>query len=130
MYLLKLPVKTKIRMHRTCSLIPALHYHLVRRPFSASLDSTILGCHLQIENKPCLACLTLSQTVIFRLFQNEEFADDNFEFDENSEKFSKSLENTGKRRNCLLRSISPFSTVFSKDLHCRHVKTRACLEMG
>ena len=28
--------------------------------------------------------------------------------------------------NCLLQAISPFPTVFSKDLYCRHVKTRAC----
>ena len=33
----------------------------------------------------------------------------------------------GKRRNYLLRAISPFPTVFSKDMSCRHVKTRACL---
>ena len=33
----------------------------------------------------------------------------------------------GKRRNCSSRAISPFPTVFSKDLYCRHVKTRACL---
>ena len=31
----------------------------------------------------------------------------------------------GKRRNCLLQAISPFPTVFSKDLYGRHVKTRA-----
>ena len=31
----------------------------------------------------------------------------------------------GKRRNCSLRAISPFPTVFSKDL-----KTRVCLEMS
>ena len=35
-----------------------------------------------------------------------------------------------KRRNCLLQAISPFPTVFSKDLYCRHVKTRACLGKG
>ena len=29
-----------------------------------------------------------------RLFQTEEFADDNFKFDENSKKFSKRVENT------------------------------------
>ena len=33
----------------------------------------------------------------------------------------------GKRRNCSLRAISPFPTVFSKDMYCRQVKTRACL---
>ena len=36
----------------------------------------------------------------------------------------------GKRRNCSLRAISPFPTVFSKHLHCRHVKTRAPLGKG
>ena len=35
-----------------------------------------------------------------------------------------------KRRNCSSRAISPISTVFSKDLYCRHVKTMACLEKG
>ena len=35
-----------------------------------------------------------------------------------------------KRRNCSLQAISPFPTVFSKDLHNRHVKTRACLGKG
>ena len=36
----------------------------------------------------------------------------------------------GKRRNCSLQAISPFPTVFSKDLYCRHVKTRACFWKG
>ena len=36
----------------------------------------------------------------------------------------------GKRRNCSLRAVSPFPTVFSKDLYCRHVKTRAGLGKG
>ena len=31
---------------------------------------------------------------------------------------------SGKKRNCSLQAISPFPTVFSKDLYCRHVKTR------
>ena len=30
----------------------------------------------------------------------------------------------GKMRNCLLRAISPFPTVFSNDFHMRHVKTQ------
>ena len=34
----------------------------------------------------------------------------------------------GKRSN--LQAISPFPTVFSKDLLSRHVKTRACLGKG
>ena len=33
----------------------------------------------------------------------------------------------GKGRNCSLGAISPFPTVFSKDLNCGHIKTRACM---
>ena len=36
----------------------------------------------------------------------------------------------GKWRNCSLRAISPFPTMFSIDLYCRHVKTKACLGKG
>ena len=32
-----------------------------------------------------------------------------------------------KRRNWLYQAISPFPTVFSKDLYCKHVKAKACL---
>ena len=44
----------------------------------------------------------------------KEFADDNFNFIENGRKLIKLVENK----------------VFSKDLFCRHVKTRACLGKG
>ena len=45
----------------------------------------------------------------------KKFADENSKFDENGRKFSKRVENTvGKGE------ISPFPTVFSKDLYCRH----------
>ena len=55
----------------------------------------------------------------------KEIADDNFKLDENGRKFSEHVENiVGKG------AISPYPTVFSKDWYCRHVKTRACLEMG
>ena len=60
----------------------------------------------------------------------KEFADDNFKFDEGSRMLFKQVENTGERRNCSLQAISPFPTVFSKDLYFRHVKTRACLGKG
>ena len=59
----------------------------------------------------------------------KEFADNNLKLDENGRKLSKQIENTaGERRNCSLRAISPIPTVFSKDLYCRHVKTRAYLD--
>ena len=51
----------------------------------------------------------------FYTFKLKEFADDNSKFDENDGKFSKWIENTGKRRNCSLQAFSPFPAVFSKD---------------
>ena len=42
----------------------------------------------------------------------KEFPDDNFRFYENGRKFS-----SGKRRNCSLQAVSPFSVVFSNDTH-------------
>ena len=60
-----------------------------------------------------------------------KFTDDNFKLNENRRKFFKWVENTvGKRRNCSSRAISPFPTVLSKGLYCKHVKTRACLGKG
>ena len=76
-----------------------------------------------------LTTLTLPQMTNFTLFQTERVC--NFKCHENGRKFSKSLENTvGKGENCLLQAISPFSTVFTKDLYCRHVKCRDCLGKG
>ena len=44
---------------------------------------------------------------------------DFFADDKKSRNISRRVENTvGKRRNCSLRAISPFPTVFSKDLFC------------
>ena len=55
-------------------------------------------------------------------------ADDNSKFDENGRKFFKQVENTvGKGEIARSEQFFIFPTVFSKDLHCRHVKTRACL---
>ena len=56
-----------------------------------------------------------------------EFADNNFKLDDKARKFSKQVENTvgkgeiARYEQCLL------FPVFSKGLHRRHVKTRACL---
>ena len=59
----------------------------------------------------------------------KEFADDNVKFNQNGKKkvFQTSRKHCGKRRNCSLQAISPFPTVFSKDLCCRHVINMACL---
>ena len=79
--------------------------------------------------------LTLSQITNFRLFQPERVADNNFKFDENGRKFSKRVENTvGKAEIACYEKLRYeqflLFTVFSRDLYCRHVKTRACLGKG
>ena len=61
----------------------------------------------------------------------KEFADDHFQFDGNGGKFFKWVENTqGKDEIAQAQAISPFPTVFSKDVYCRHLKTRACFGKG
>ena len=39
----------------------------------------------------------------------------------------KGQKHRGKRRHYILQAISPFPTMFSKDLYCRHGKTNTCL---
>ena len=58
------------------------------------------------------------------------FADDNFEFNENGGKLFEGVENTGKRRSCLLRALSPFPTVFSKRLILQTSKNNGLLGSG
>ena len=73
--------------------------------------------------------LTFSQTSNFRLFKAQEFAGDGFRFDENGRKFFQQVENTVRREIARNKQFLLFS-VFSKDLNCRHVKTRACFGKG
>ena len=78
-----------------------------------------------ILSKTKIIILTLSQTTNFRLFQTERVSDDNFKFDGNGRKFSKKVENTvGKG------AISPFPTVFSGDMYCRHIKNQGLFGKG
>ena len=61
----------------------------------------------------------------------KEFADNNSKFDENGGKFSKSVaKHCGKRRNCSLQAISPFPTVFSKDLYLQTRKNQGLFGKG
>ena len=73
---------------------------------------------------------TLSQTTNFRL-QTEKVHRRQLQIRSKWHKLLHMVEKScGKRRNCSLRAISPFPAVFSKDLYCTHVKTRACLRKG
>ena len=74
--------------------------------------------------------------VVVNPFPNDKFkklkqyADDNFEFDENGRMFSKRVGNAvGKGEIARYEQFLLFP-VFSKDLYCRHVKTSACVGKG
>ena len=70
---------------------------------------------------------SLSNDKILVWSKQKWFADDNSKFEENNKVLQTGRKHCGKRRNCFSRAISPFPTVFSKDLYCRHVETRAYL---
>ena len=71
--------------------------------------------------------LILSQKQIYYSSKLKEFADDYFKSDENGRNFYKWLENTvGKGEIAGNEQFLLFPQGFSKDLYCRHVKTRAC----
>ena len=60
----------------------------------------------------------------------KEFTDDEFKFDDNGRTFSKRVENPVVKGEIAYYEQFLLPTVFSKDLYCRHVKTRACLGKG
>ena len=74
--------------------------------------------------------LTLSQTTNFRLFQTKRVCRRQFQIDENGIKFCKQVENTVGKEEIARYEQFILSPVFSKDLYCRHVKTRNCLRKG
>ena len=69
-----------------------------------------------------LTVFNLSQLTKLDSSKLKNFADDLWKFDENGGKFS--MQKGSKR------AISPFPMVFTKDLYCKHIKTRACLGKG
>ena len=96
-----------------------------------SIDLWRKGLNLQLCDKDLVeGFYPITRQQILDSSKLKEFADDNFKFDENSRKFSKRVETSGKRRNCLLRAISPFPTVFSKGSFPRGVKMCHCVGMG
>ena len=75
--------------------------------------------------------LTHYQMTNFRLFQTEGVCRQQFQI---LRKWKKVIQtgrkHCGKRRNCSLRAISPFPTVFSKGLFPWGVKRCHCVGMG
>ena len=95
--------------------------------WSQSILATFIT-KVEIKKKNFDSCTSwqwyhFSSIILSRLntFQNDTFLDSSIlkEFADDNVKFHK---NGGK-----LWVISPFTTVFSKDLYCKHVKNRACL---
>ena len=71
-----------------------------------------------------------TQTKNFRLFQTEQFADDNYKHDENGGEFSNRVENTvGKGEIARCEQFLLFQQR-GQDLYRRQVKSRACLGKG
>ena len=61
----------------------------------------------------------------------KDFADDNLKFEEKRLRVIQTgRKHCEKRRNCSLRAISPFPTVFSKGLFPMGVKRSHCVGMG
>ena len=79
---------------------------------------------IAVSTKP----LTHYQTTNFRLFQTERVCRRQFEIWQKWQKvIQRGRKHCGKRRNCSLRAISPFPTVFSKGLFPRGVKRCHCV---
>ena len=135
---------SKIRLQILSSLI--LIYILQNRSWSRSLEpkasqSPSAENNRQVTNfvkQPVTICKDKEMTGLnsFPIKQVldssklKELADDNFTFDENGRMFSKWVENTvGKGEIARYEQFLLFS-IFLKELYCRHIKTRDCLEKG
>ena len=69
----------------------------------------------------CFTCSTHSQTTNFRPFQIERICRQRFQFDENNRVLQTDRKHFGKRRNRLLRAISPFlHSVFKRLVQQTH----------
>ena len=76
-------------------------------------------------------CLTHYQTTNFRLFQTERVCRQQFQIWRKWQKvIQMGRKHCGERRNCSLRAISPFPTVFSNGSFPRGVKRCHCVGMG
>ena len=86
--------------------------------------------HIKFSWNDCDCTLTHYQMTNFRLFQTERVCRRQFQIWQKRQKvIQMGRKHCGKRRNCSLRSISPFPTVFSKALFPRGVERRHCVGM-
>ena len=72
----------------------------------------------------------LPKRQVFNSSKLKEFADDNFKFDVNCATFFERIENSvGKGEIACVEQFLVFP-VFSRDWHCRNVRTKACFGTG
>ena len=99
-----------------------------RLPFADSVDQNQITDRMQTELE---STLTHYQTTNFRLFQTERVCRRQFQIGGKWKKVIQTgRKHCGKRRNCSLRAISPFPTVFSKGVFPRGVRRCHCVGMG
>ena len=101
--------KTKYAAKQASASFPAMFYVLICRQFLFNLFQTTYFRLFQTQK-----CLQMTVLVLMKM----------------QKVLQTGRKHCEKRRNCSLRAISPFPTVFSKGLYCRRVKTRACLAKG
>ena len=104
-------------VHKNKTLAIAFEWWDRYRTFSSKLEQRRTD-----QNSPC-DFLTHYQTTNFRLFQTERVCRRQFQIWRKWKKVIQTgRKHCGKRRNCSLRAISPFPTVFSEGLFHRGVK--------
>ena len=131
--ILKLLIWSSPKVYRLVKSLPAFS------PFPTMFSEGILPrMTIGIQNCVVLMIWILLNSMFepipkrqIRLFQTDGVCRRQFKINKNWQKvLQMGRKYCRKRRNCSLRAISPFPTVFSKDLFCRPVKTRACLGKG
>ena len=89
---------------------------------------------MKLKCKVCLKfslkCKPFPKRQIFKSSNQREFADNNFRLHKNGGELSKRLENTVGKGEIVSNEQFLIFLVFSKDLYCKHVKTRVCLGKG
>ena len=102
------------------------------RPSPTIFSPVVFFFLLGLQNSGlCGTCLTHYQTTNFTLFQIERLCRRQLKIWRKWQKVIQTgRKHCGKRRNCSLRAISPFSTVFSKGSFPRGIKRCHCVGMG
>ena len=72
----------------------------------------------------------MSHVNSLRNYKLKEFADNNITFDENGEKFSKSVEYAVGKGEIVGFEQYLYPKKCSRDLYCRQIKTQICVEKG